>query len=465
MSTATLAPTIPSVHDVRVRLRRVRRTHSDRTLGELLTDVYLVLFLVVLYGGSGAVSLRRHLAKPVGGQIGLESTRAWLVVALLLTLGVLGWRGLRAIGPLITTPAAQTWCLSTPIDRATWLRLPLLWTLVASGIIGAAVGVFSTWLGLGHDVFWAIGTGAGIGIAVAGLSVVAQSRQRARPLKVRPSDLALLAGIILIAAAVITRVTHVTVAPPELAAPLVFGLTVVVAAVGVWAAIRALSHVDRAALAGGANLAGAAVSAVVMLDPSLFSGLIEARRWRTVGRVHSRHWLAGGRQWVLVQADLRRQWRRKSGLIAWAALILAPYAVAVFSPAAIGSARIIAAYVATERLAAGLRLVSRSSSLRRTLGGTNTELKLSHLVVPAIGLVLWWFASLGAGALPSNQIIELILLLGTLAAVYRTATRPPMSYDTGTANTPMGPVPTTLLRRLLRGPDLVGILLLIDLFF
>jgi hypothetical protein len=29
----------------------------------------------------------------------------------------------------------------------------------------------------------------------------------------------------------------------------------------------------------------------------------------------------------------------------------------------------------------------------------------------------------------------------------------------------MGPVPTTLLRRLLRGPDVVAILVLIDLFF
>ena len=92
MTITAAAPTIPSVRDVRVRLRRARRAHSDRTLGELLTDVYLVGFVLVLYGGSGAVALRRHLAKPVAGPIGLESTRAWLVIALLVAVVTLAWR-------------------------------------------------------------------------------------------------------------------------------------------------------------------------------------------------------------------------------------------------------------------------------------------------------------------------------------------------------------------------------------
>src|SRR5215475_2127578 len=105
MTTTALAPGIPRVRDVRTRLRRVRRTHSDRTLGELLTDVYLIGFLVVLYGGSAAVSLERHLARPFTGPVGLESTRAWLLVALLVTATAIAWRGLRSLGPLLTTPA------------------------------------------------------------------------------------------------------------------------------------------------------------------------------------------------------------------------------------------------------------------------------------------------------------------------------------------------------------------------
>jgi hypothetical protein len=38
-----------------------------------------------------------------------------------------------------------------------------------------------------------------------------------------------------------------------------------------------------------------------------------------------------------------------------------------------------------------------------------------------------------------------------------------MSYDVGLAYTPMGGVPIPLLRRLLRGPDLLAVLVLIDL--
>jgi hypothetical protein len=465
MTATSAAPTIPSVHDVRTRLRQVRRTHSDRTIGELLTDVYLVTFLVVLYGGSGAVLLKRHLAKPAGGPVGLETTRAWLVIALLVTVAILAWRGLRTVGPLLTTPAAQTWCLSTPIDRGDWLRLPLVFVLGAAAVAGAVVGVFATWLGLATSPWWAAFTAAATGVAVAALSVVAQSRRHGRTERIRPSDIALLASLVLVTGAVVTRVTHITEGPPNIPAPVFAGLAVVIAGLSVRSALHSLGRVDRAALAGGAALAGAAVTAVVMLDPSLFSGLVESRRWRAARGVHSRRWIAGGRQWVLFQADVRRQWRRRSGLIAWAALILAPYAVGVFSPAAIGSARIIAGYLAGERLAAGLRLVARSPSLRRQLGGSDTDLKLIHMAVPTLGTLLWWIASLGAGAVPSSQLLGIVLVVGSVAAVYRTATRPPMSYDTGTANTPMGPIPTTILRRLLRGPDLVAILVLVGLFF
>jgi hypothetical protein len=411
------------------------------------------------------VLIKRHLARPVGGPVGLETTRAWLVIALLVTVGIVAWRGLRTVGPLITTPAAQTWCLSTPIDRGEWLRLPLVFVLAVAAVAGAVVGVFATWLGLATSPWWAALTTAAAGVAVAALSVVDQSRRRGRTTRVRPSDVALLASLVLVTAAVVTRVTHITEGPPTIPAPVFTAVAMVAAGLSVRWSLRSLGRMDRAALAGGAALAGAAMTAVVMLDPSLFSGLVESRRWRTFGSVHSRRWIPGGRLWVLFQADVRRQWRRRSGLIAWAALILAPYAVGVFSPAAIGSARIIAGYLAGERLAAGLRLIARSPSLRRQLGGSDTDLKLIHLAVPTIGTLLWWLASLGAGGIPGSQFLGIVLVVGSVGAIYRTATRPPMSYDTGTANTPMGPVPTTILRRLLRGPDVVAILVLVGLFF
>ena len=135
----------------------------------------------------------------------------------------------------------------------------------------------------------------------------------------------------------------------------------------------------------------------------------------------------------------------------------------MFAPAAAGPVRIVAAYLAVDRLAGGLRAVARSAPLRRILGGTDHELKYVHLVVPGVGLVVWWLGtSWAAPAVPS--IVEALLLLGLLGAVYRTATRPPMAYDVDIADSPLGPVPTTLLRRLVRGPDLVAVLVLLELF-
>jgi hypothetical protein len=60
--------------------------------------------------------------------------------------------------------------------------------------------------------------------------------------------------------------------------------------------------------------------------------------------------------------------------------------------------------------------------------------------------------------------VSALLALGVLGAVYRTATRKPMSYDGGIADSPFGPVPVNLLRQTVRGPDVVAVLVLIGLF-
>lgn len=460
----TAAPAIPSVRDVRSRLRRVRRTHSDRTLGELLGDVYMFALLAVLYGGSSAVSIRRHLGRPLEAPAGTGATRAWLMLALLVAVTVLAWRGLRVLGPLLTTPAAQAWCVATPIDRAGWLRTPMAWLLVTAAAAGAAVAVLAAWAGLSTAFGWVAVAGAGSGVALGSMAIVAQSGPNSRVDSRRAWSAALLGSVLLVAAAVASRAADVSVTPPKVPALLLAALGVVAAVSSVRMALGALPAVDRSTLAGGAQIAGAAMSAATMLDPTLISELIAARRWRRIGRVHSRHWLRGGRRWVLLQADLRRQWRRRADLLTWAALLLAPYATAVFAPAAVGSVRIVAAYLGADRLAGGLRTVCRSPALRRSLGGTDAALRRIHLVVPAAGLAIWWLSSVPAGGAPTTLAVTLILTAGVLAAVYRTATRKPMSYDGGLADSPFGPIPTNLLRQTVRGPDLVAVMVLVGLF-
>jgi hypothetical protein len=249
-------------------------------------------------------------------------------------------------------------------------------------------------------------------------------------------------------------------------------VTLPVAIAAVIRAGRALGRVDRASLTAGAELASTATSAALMLDGSTLTRLMEIRRWRSVGRIQARplpgrpgRWrlpLRAQRLRVLVLADLRRRLRDWSALRAWGALLLVMYAVATALPAIEGSAQVILGYLAANRLTAGLRAVSRSAGLRRMLGGSDRELRLAHLVVPAIGAAIWYLATVPV-VRPLGSL-DAVLAVGIILAAYRTATQPAARYGGAAFDTPFGMISADLLRQLLRGWDLVAILVVIELF-
>ncbi|WP_344131165.1 DUF6297 family protein, partial [Luedemannella flava] len=234
------------------------------------------------------------------------------------------------------------------------------------------------------------------------------------------------------------------------------------ALVGCVVAVRALGRVDRASLSGGAQLTSAAVAAAALLDPTMLTGLVESRRWRRVGRVRSRRFLRGGRAWALLQAEVRRLYRNPVAPLTWAGLILLEYAVAVAVPSIAAPARVIGAYLAVSRLTGGLRTLTRSPGLRRSLGGSDAAVRAVHLVVPAIGAALWWLATAPVGRdLPGWMTY--VMIAGVVVAAHRTATRPPLDYGGAFAETPFGIIPVDLLRRIFRGPDLVAVLVVAQL--
>jgi hypothetical protein len=223
-----------------------------------------------------------------------------------------------------------------------------------------------------------------------------------------------------------------------------------------------------AALASGAQIADATATATVFLDPTLLFGVLETRRWRAIGRVKRRpFWsgwsrLPGRRWWLLLDAEARRIARRPGALAVWAALLVVPYSVAVLAPVFAMAARLVAAYFATNRLARGLRTVHASPALRRALGGDDRYLRAVHLVVPAVGLALWWLAS--AASVPAQGFPALLLYpAAILFAVYRGATGRPRSYDGGAVDTPFGLIPAALLSQLVRGVDVLAVVVLIQL--
>jgi hypothetical protein len=96
------------------------------------------------------------------------------------------------------------------------------------------------------------------------------------------------------------------------------------------------------------------------------------------------------------------------------------------------------------------------------MGGGWPDCSTPVAVNPALGLAAWWLLSAGIST-PPGCPAQLIFPVGVLAAVYRGATRPPRNYEGGAVDTPFGLIPVALLRQLVRGVDLLGILVLVQL--
>ncbi|MDP9792092.1 hypothetical protein J2S43_000604 [Catenuloplanes nepalensis] len=463
--------TAAGVREVRSRLRRLRRRHHSKSLGDLLSDLYLFALLAALYGWA-FVDMGRDFLGSTTVSAGDPAEQRWLVIAAVLTAAGFGWAGLRALGPVFVGPALQSWVASAPIDRRA-LLLPRFAGLLtgASAVVallgflfGVLSGIAAGGSGLGPGTVDGTLLGAAIGLLAGAGAVVAQGVRRARWAAELPGRVPIVAGALIAGAVVTLHFAGGTPMPrpagsvPPAVPPLVFAA----AGTAVVFAVRALRRLDRSTTTTGAQFASSAAAAAVMLDPTLVADLLEVRRWRALGRVRSGRFRGGPRWWVLTQAELRRAVRRRGALLGWAALVLVQYAVALAVPGLAGPAHLLTAFLAGDRLAGGLRAITRSPGLRRALGGGDTELKLAHLAVPALATVLFFLITLPVAG-DRQLLVSAVLLLGVAGAVYRSGTRPALVYDGPIVETPFGLIPVDLLRQLWRGWDVVALLVVVDL--
>ncbi|SNT62638.1 hypothetical protein SAMN05421812_114137 [Asanoa hainanensis] len=463
MTTTALVPppgaAPPPSGELKARLRRARRKHRDRSIGDLLTDLYMIGFLIAIYGWAAIDSAGDFLHRQVAAAPADPGARYWIGVGAGIALAGFVWQGLTAVGPLQIGPAVQSWLASTPLSRRALLA-PRFAGLVLAGSFGAALlGAAAAAVGRSGGYVWAGLAGLAWGTAfTAGAAAVQAGVARRWPAAV----LSGVGGLLVLAVVLAHGLWDRSPATPGTSLlPAVALAGVLPAVVLLVLAVRALPRIDRASLSTGARFASAASSAILLLDPSMLAAVVENQRWRAVGRVRSRRFLPGPRWWVLLQADLRRVARTRAALAWWAVLVLAVYAVAIALPAVAGAVQVIAAYLAADRFAGGLRGISRSAGLRRAMGGSDASLKLIHLVVPALAATLWWLATVpavGAGPL----WLAVLLVAGVAATVYRAATRGPMVYGGSVAETPMGVVPVDLIRQVVRGPDVLFVLVAVQ---
>lgn len=436
VDTPAPAGAVPGVAEVRRRLRRLRRPYRQGRLADRASDLYIVV-LALGFAVATVASSTSKLTR--SGWLVADPSRA--ATTILLVCGVVVAGGLatlllRAVGPLYAGAPTQTWLLATPGDRGRWLRRRFGWLLAAASALGALAGLAVA--AAAHRVArasavpaWILAGAALIGAATAAALVIAAvTRQAGRHRDPGPAT------------------------PTGDAA----GRRRVVATPEDGGAAGLLGRLDRAALTGGAALAGSAIAAGVSVDPAMLFQFVEARRMRRLGRVRARRLGAWGPRSALLIAEARRLSRHRPPLLVFAALILAAYAAGiVLGPVPVTLLRVLAGYLAVNGLAGGLRAVCRSPALRRMVGHGDDWLRGTHLVAPGLGAVIWVATTMGAGrhlGVPGS----LVLVAGLIGAVYRTATRPPMNYDVAWAATPMGIVPIGLITQVVRGPDVAVVL-------
>lgn len=447
MALTDTSEAVPSARDMRALRRGFARKHAPRA--ERVGTTLMVALGAYVAGGSLWWLAHRPATVLSGSALfaagpGWSTTWTWSLGALAIAAGL---AAARAFGPVTTSPEAAAWLLSTPVDRGELLRPRLVLRLGLGAAAGLIVGRLAAFAGAVTGWVPVTGLGAAAGVGVVAVAALAQCGL----LPVR---------VITIARWVFAAVgTGLGVAATMgAAAPVVNSWwPVLVGAVcaGAAATISVLScgRIGRADLAAGADLTVGASVSVTTLDVAALAGILDARAWRRVGRRRSQH-LPPGRARALIRADLLRHLRRPSSFAIAAAAIGLVWAVAAVGTAlGVALAQLGAASVVALVFSSGLRELCTNDELRMMLGVGDRPLRLALVAVPLGAIVC--VAVLTAPAVHTQLPILLIASAGALLSAYRLRTRPWTAYDGLILETGFGQVPVDMVRRLMRGPDVL----------
>ncbi|WP_062437453.1 DUF6297 family protein [Herbidospora daliensis] len=456
----------PRAAELRHR-RRARRPR--RPLGFLLSMLLERLIYLGILGGLVVEVTEAGVARIDGGGVPdlvrasvVQLTAAVLAVVCLVLLA----KGLLAFGPLYAGSAARTWLLSTPVDRGALLRGHLAAALAVGAVTGALVGfVFLAVTRLSVPVVAWVACWVAAGVVLTCVCVRVQAGDRPvagvqRRLSVAAYALVAVAVAVLVLRPGLTLTGLESAGSPPFTVAAVVALAAAVAAAE-WAR-RGLGAMTRGKVSSGAELATATHVSVLSLDVTMFWSIVLERRARSVARVRPAA-ISGNLFTASVKSDLARIRRMPTGFFIWAALISVPYgAYVVGLEAFLPALHTVTAFAAVDRLAAGLRVISRSPSIRRAMGGSDLMLTLAFLAVPAAGAVVW--SAVTWALVPGLSLLTAaVSAVGALAVTYRVATRPPLDYASPLVDVGLfGPTPLGLILQLVRGPALLAGLALLQ---
>lgn len=442
----------PSARAMRRALRRARRrSGAAKPLGETLQDLYVTLFAVVMVVVVAGPTAERVL-RDVEHRSASTALASSLVAAALLAAAGAVLSALLLVGPVVRDPADVTWLLSSPVRRRGLLARPALLLLGAGAVVGGVVTLGASVLVPGAaTLVWGL-SGAVGGLLAVALAVVVQSRRRLQRLM-------RLASTALTAAALVVLVVGLA-AGDQLGWSLHVGLVVLAAittaAVATLALLpSALDRLRRQEITAGAGLALGLRATVTTLDGSFVAETMRARRLLGHGIVRRRPLAAHGLLAVLV-ADVRRALRSPRALMVPLALVPIAWLVArLYGSVAATIAVVLVGWAAAGSASAGLRTVSRSRALARSLPFSDVDLRAAHLGVP--GVVAAVVTSVAAAVCDRPAWIAAPATACALAGVLRTsAGRAPVKWELQ-AESPMGAMPVGAVMSYAVGIDVVAL--------
>lgn len=452
-----------------------RHGRATRSLGQVLSDSYVTVFSVVLVGAMVISTVINAQHGMTGCNTDACDTGRLLVpTAMVFGSWALGLGLSRLFGPILASAAEGFWLMDAPISRRRLLRgrlvPPLLLGFFVPTLLTALVAALS-----GMDwwsVFaWALAAGAG-SLAQVALAASEQTYERTWVLR-------LLEGIwAALAVAILGLVVSVAAAwlPASVIAGagslriLVFAVAAAAALVTVWfvaATLRRLELIRRARLESGGSLISGMQGAMFALDLGLIRDILVERRAIEKGHVRPTRGRGVGLA-ALIWRDLQRVVRSPGALIPLALSLVVPYAVdalrmSQLNPLLSGLALVIALVP----FLGGLRVLTRTGGLARSMPFKTTQLRTAAMAVPAGLGVLWALAATpafvgiagtGADRSPLNGLIAagITAVAGILGAVrWVTAKKP--DYSAPMMATSSGALPPTLLFNLFAGLDMVAL--------
>lgn len=406
------------------------RAHR-RKAGASLSDVYEALLGVVvigfmIWGAAQRVSL--PLITEVGAWSDQRLARAWIILIAVVMVGEAIVS--RLLGPVGASEARLAWLVSSPVDRRSLLRAPLIRALLIAGGFGGAAGAMG-WLALGGSPMWVL-ISAVAGVASALLA--ARAQQGARPWS------SSLAG----AAAIACLLGLAGVVPGTAISVVTFGMCTLYC-LALWAtALPALGQLGVPALRLTARLRSGLDGALRGFDLGLLVDIVAARLglgsgirrvpgrwvgWRAVARAALGHVAADPRVIVLALG-----------------VSLAPALVIPIAPRIGASGATVFTVVGIALLLGHLRTALRSAGLERSIGLARPTL-VSALTLSAgfgaavVGLVVASLLAIsGSGWLGAVLVGLAIGCAGLAGAIRLSATASP-DFGRGLIMTEAGPIP------------------------